>query len=216
MTPHQIVGSNALAESYWQIILPTDTHMVRSPTQMTAASVWQWLGSFWGRRPNRSQQELEEWSGAAPRSGPDQSQNEYLFTGIAPVSTMHFITAPRWLIVLVASACVLGLTLGCIHVPALRRPWMLGALACLLIGLALAFPAAALLLAQASALGLVLAALTVFIARLVARPATWGVIVPTSGTHRETTPRLESIVMPPVAATASTSPTVPLRVPEPE
>jgi hypothetical protein len=216
MTPHQIVGSNALTESYWQVILPTDTHVIRSPGQMTAANVWQWLGSFWGRRPVRSQQELEEWSGAAVQSGPAQSQNEYLFTGLSPVSTMQFVTAPRWLIVLVASASVLGLALGCIHVPALRRPWMIGAVGCLLAGLALAFPAAALLLAQASALGLVLAVLTIFISRLVARPAPWGVIIPASGTHRDATPRLESIVMPPVAATASTSPTVPLRVPEPE
>jgi hypothetical protein len=216
MTPHQMVGSNALTESYWQIILPTDTHLIRSPRQMTAANVWQWLGSFWGRRPTRSQQELEEWSGVAGRSGPAESQNEYLFTGLAPVSTMQFVTAPRWLIVLVASATVLGLALVCIHVPAMRRPQMLGALACLLAGLGLAFPAAALLLAQASMLGLVLAVMTVFIARLVARPAPWGVIVPASGTHREAIPRLESIVMPPVAVTASTSPTVPLRVPEPE
>ena len=48
------------------------------------------------------------------------------------------------------------------------------ALACLLAGLALAFPAAALLVAQASALGLVLAVLAVFIARLVARPCAVG------------------------------------------
>ena len=113
VTPHQMVGSTALAESYWQVVLPADTHLIRSPAQLTAASVWQWLGTFWGRRPTRSQQELEEWSGAEMQSaemqsGPPQSLNEYLFTGLAPVSTMQFVTAPRWLIVLVASAAVLG------------------------------------------------------------------------------------------------------------
>jgi hypothetical protein len=129
---------------------------------------------------------------------------------------MEFATAPRWLIVLAASASVLALALGCIYLPAMRRPWMLVALACLLAGLALAFPTAALLAAQASALGLVLAVLAVFLARLTARPAPWGIVLPSSGTHREVTPRLESIVMPPEAATASTSPTVSLRVPESE
>ena len=93
---------------------------------------------------------------------------------------------------------------------------MLVALACLLVVFAVAFPAAALLLAQASVLGVVFAVLATLIARLVARPSPWGVIIPASGTHREAAPRLESIVMPPVGATASTSPTVPLRVPEPE
>ena len=160
------------------------------------------------------------WSGAEiqsaeMQSGPPQSLNEYLFTGLAPVSTMQLVTAPRWLIVLVASASVLALALGRIYVPALRRPWVLGALACLLAGFALHFPRRRL---------------------LVAEPPRWDLCwrcwplssAPGRATRRgawlfrrvELTARLhlalKSIVMPPVAATASTSPTVPLRVPESE
>jgi hypothetical protein len=216
MTPHQVVGSTALAESYWQIVLPADTHLIRSPAQMTAAGAWQWLGSFWGRRPTRTQEELEAWSGATTRSGTLPPQSEYLFTGLAPMSTMQFVTAPRWLIVLVASAMPLGLVLGYLHVPALRRPWGLTALALVLAGLALSFPAAALLLAQASALGLLLVVLATVIARLVVRPAPWGVVIPVSGSRREIAPRVETIVVPPIAVTASTAPTVSLREPEAE
>jgi hypothetical protein len=214
MTPHQVVGTTALSEVYWHVVLPADKHLIRSPAAMTEAGTWQWLNSFWGRRPARSQGELEAWVGASSQLAPSAAQNEYLFTGLAPVSTMDFVVAPRWLIVLVSSSGILGLTLGCVYVPAMRGRWMLGALACLLAGLALTFPTAALLLAQASALGLVSAVIAVCLARLVARPGPWGVIVPASGSHRQATPRPDALVMPPVAAAASTSPTVPLRVPE--
>jgi hypothetical protein len=211
-----MVGNMALAETYWQVVLPGDTHLVRSPRQMAAASVWQWLGSFWGRRPTRAQQELESWAGASSQAVPTDTQNEYLFTGIAPVSTMEFITSPRWLIVLAASSCVLGAALALIYVPAVRGRWVLVPLACVLAGVALSFPRQALLLAQASALGLVLAIVAAIIARLVARPSPWPMVVPPSGTHREVTPTVESMVMPPVATSTSTAPTISLRMPESE
>jgi hypothetical protein len=216
LTPHQMVGNMALAETYWQIVLPGDTHIVRSPRQMAAASVWQWLGSFWGRRPTRSQEELESWAGASPQAAPTNMQNQYLFTGIAPVSTMEFITSPRWLVVLAASSCVLGAALALIYVSSIRRRWVLMPVACLLAALALGFPTQALLLAQASALGVVFAIVATIIARLVARPSTWPMVVSPSGTHREVTPAVESIVMPPIAASASTAPTISLRMPESE
>jgi hypothetical protein len=216
MTPHQMVGSISLAESYWQVVLPADTHIVRSPPQMTAANMWQWLGSFWGRRPVLAQKELEAWSGASSRGASSHTQNEYLFTALAPISTMEFVTAPRWLIVLVASSSVFGLTLCGIYLPTMRRPWVLGALACALGGLALILPTAALLLAQASALGVVASVLAILIARLVRQPAPWTMSLPASGTRREVTPRPESIVIPQLSITGSTSPTVSLRVPEPE
>jgi hypothetical protein len=216
LTPHQMIGSTTLAEIYWQVVLPGDTHLVQSPRQMVAASVWQWLGSFWGRSPARPQEELESWAGASSQAAPSDDQNEYLFTGIAPVSTMQFITSPRWLIVLAASSCALGAALALIYVPAIRARWVLVPVACLLAGLALSFPIQSLLLAQASALGLVMAMVATIIARLAARPTPWPLVVPPSGTHREVAPPVESIVVPPVAAAASTAPTISLRMPESE
>jgi hypothetical protein len=74
----------------------------------------------------------------------------------------------------------------------------------------------ALLLAQASVLGIVLAGLALLVARLVARPTRWPVVLPAGSSLRQPTLRAESIVMPPVAATASTSPTISLRGSESE
>jgi hypothetical protein len=216
LTPPQVVGTTALSGLYWQVLLPGDRHIVRAPRQMNSASEWQWLGSFWGQRPILSQAELEEWVGASAQVPANALQNEYLFTGLAPLSSIELVVAPRWLVVLTASASVLLLVLAWIYLPIIRRVPIVIATAVLLAGLAIAFPVPALLLAQASVLGIVLAGLALLVARLVARPTRWPVVLPAGSSLRQPTLRAESIVMPPVAATASTSPTISLRGSESE
>jgi hypothetical protein len=214
MTPHQMIGTTALSQVYWHVVLDADRHVIRSPTQLASASRWQWLGSFLGRHPSKTQAELEEWVGALRQIAPSSANNEYLFTGLAPMSSIVFVTAPRWLIVLAGSACVLALVLACIYMPAMRRRWLLAAVGCLLACVALAFPMLALLLAQASFLGAVLAILAMLIARLVSRPPQWQVIIPASGAHRPITLHPDSNLPPPVAGTGSTAPTASLRMSE--
>jgi hypothetical protein len=216
LTPPQIVGTTALSETYWQIVLSGDRHVLRSPSQMTSASQWQWLGSFLGRQATKSQPELEAWVGASPQLAPTAAQNEYLYTGLAPVSSIELVTAPRWLIVLAASAFVLAIGLAWIYAPILRRGWILLVVGGVLAGLAVSFPTPALLLAQASVLGVVLTTLALLMSRLATRPARWSIVVSGGSSLRQTTPRSESMVMLPTAATASTAPTISLQVPDSE
>jgi len=213
VTPPQLTGNTALAELYWQIVLPADCHIVRSPAKLSPASQWQWFGGFWGLRPIMSQAELEKWVGASNQIAPTVGQNEYLYTGLAPVHSISFISAPRWVIVMVSSAAVLSITLAWIYLPFVRRKGTILVGVCSLAVLAMSFPAAALRIAQASVLGIVVAVLAVVLARLTARStiqhAPAMVSLTTGSTQRMATPRPESIVMPPVAATASTAPTSP-------
>lgn len=212
LTPPQLVGTSTLAEMYWQVVLPSDRHVVRSPTRLASADRWQWQGMYFGRDAGLPQPELEQWVGAAPQLGPSAAENSYLYSGIAPLATIELVTAPRWLIVLVASGGVLALALAGIYLPVLRRPWLLFFAALAVVGLAFVFPTAALLLAQASLLGVALAGLAALLARLVARPVQW-VVVPASAVSRRSTPRPDSTLVPAKATTGSTSPTVTLRVP---
>ena len=207
-----LVGGRALSQVYWQIVLPGDEHVIRSPGRLSSASRWQWLGSFWGQRPVMSQPELEEWSEASSQIGPTTAQNEYLYTGLAPVLSIEFITAPRWLIVLIASSAVLAIGLVWIYVPAARQGWIVAATACLIAALAVAFPVPALLFAQAAAIGVVVALLALLLKRATARPTHWPVTVSGGSSQRQVTPRTDSILMPPPMSAASTAPTVPLRL----
>jgi hypothetical protein len=216
LTPPQMIGMTALSEVYWHVVLPGDKHVIRSPTQMATASQWQWLSGFWGREPTRSHAELQRWVAASAQLGPSSAHNQYLYTGVAPLSTIGLITAPRWLVALGASAAVLSLVLSCIYFSIMRRPWVLGAIACALALSAVVFPVPALLLAQASLLGVVSAALAVVIARVAVRPAPWRLVVPTGGSARPAASRPDSAVLAPAATAGSTSPTLSLRSPNPE
>jgi hypothetical protein len=79
--------------------------------------------------------------------------------------------------------------------------------------LAVAFPIPAFLLAQAAALGVFVVLLSLFLNRMISRPTHWPVVMSSGGSsQRQVAPRTDSILMPPVAAAASTAPTVPLRI----
>jgi hypothetical protein len=94
---------------------------------------------------------------------------------------------------------------------------MLVAVIVVIAATSIAYPTAALLIAQASAIGIVLAPISLLLTRLIAdpgrRPLTQ-TFAPSS--RRILTPRADSIVMPPVAAGGSTAPTVTLRTSDSE
>ena len=164
-TPSQIEGSMALSQVYWQIILPGDEHVIQQPAQLTSASQWQWLGSFWGNQPTKSQSDLEDWVGASRQVAPTESQSQYLYTGLLPISTIEVSTAPRWLVVLVVSSAVLLTVLVLIYTPRTLRLWGLAIVACALLISSISYPEAALLLGQAALLGLLLSGLSLLLRR---------------------------------------------------
>jgi hypothetical protein len=216
-TPPQIEGSTTLSQVYWHIVLPGDEHIVHWPQQLASAGQWQWLGTFWGRRPLRSQAELEAWVGAAEQPAPVGGQSEYLFTGLLPVASIEVATMPRWLIVLAASAIVLALAAAWVYVPAARRNWVVAFIAVVIAAAAVTHPTAALLLSQAAAIGLVLAIVSMILTRVFARPARAPVApVASPSTQRLATPRSDSVLMQPVFSAASTAPTATLRASDSE
>jgi hypothetical protein len=168
LTPPQMVATSTFGEVYWQIVTPADRHVVRPP-RLASASQWQWFGGFWGPRAALSQMELEQWAGATSGRRPTAGQNEYLFSGMTPITSIDIITAPRWLLVLAASGAVLALAVIWIYVPGIRRGWIAVGAACLLAAFGAAFPGPAMLAGQAAVLGIVLALLSLTIARLARR-----------------------------------------------
>jgi hypothetical protein len=217
MTPPRIDGTTELSQIYWQIVLPADEHIIRSPAQLVSSSQWQWFGSFWGRRPVMSQTDLEKWVGASAQQAPATGDSQYLYTGLLPVSSISFVTAPRWLIVLLASAVALVVIAGWFYLPIATNPWMLLAAIVVIVSAAVACPTAAVLIAQASAVGIVLGSLSVLISRLAARPGRRMLAPPiTPSSQRAAPPRTDSIAVPAVMATASTAPTVTLRTSDSE
>jgi hypothetical protein len=159
-----------------------------------------------------AQPELEEWSHATRQIAPTTAQNEYLYTVLTPALSIEFVTAPRWLIVLIASSIVLAIGLVWLYVSAARQLWIVAAVGCVVAGLAVAFPVPAFLLGQAAIIGVVVVLLAALLKQLTSRPTHWPVTMTAGSSQRQIMPRADSILMPPVAAAASTAPTVPLRI----
>lgn len=217
-TPPQIdEGSTALSQLYWQIVLPGDEHIVGAPDHLVPAHEWQWFKVFWGHQPLKTQPELEEWVGATQQLAPSEGQNQYLYSGLLPVATIELSTAPRWIIVFIASVIVLAIACAWISVPPDYRLRITLAGCAVLALLAVAYPTAGLLAAQAAILGTVLSGIAFILARVRRRPhRSGGRAITSPSSQRMTVPRAESMLMPPFIATASTAPTASLRMPEPE
>ena len=103
--------------------------------------------------------------------------NVYLFSSLGRIGPCEIVTAGRSTIVFVSSGIALLAGLLLIYVRAARHPVVLLAATAILAGLTAIYPELALLAAQASAVGLALVLLAVFLRQLTAgsrrRPRPW-------------------------------------------
>ena len=214
-TPPQLVGAATLSEVYWQIVLPGDRHIVQAAGQLAPVDPRQWLEVFAGRLATMSQAELESWVGATSQMQPASAQNTYLFSGLAPVASIDLLTAPRWLIVLVASGAVLMAVSLWIYVPRLHRGWIVMLAALVLAALAVAYPGLALLVGQAAVLGVALGTIALLLQRWTASRTVATPPPATGSTHLRSrpTPRTDSYLIPSLSASSNAT-TAPLPVPE--
>jgi uncharacterized membrane protein len=176
-------------------------------------SRWQWLGSFWGTRPTKSQSELETWAGASQQIAPTESQSQYLYAGLLPVSTISIVTGSRWIIVVAASSTVLLLVVTWLYLSEARRKWIAAALAVAVVVGSISYPEVSLLLGEASILGVLLSGFAFVLMRSLrrpVRPASSAGVAPSS--HRAVTPRSDSIRVSSVLASGSTAPTATLQI----
>ncbi len=212
-TPPQLQGSTALSQVYWQIIVPGDEHVVESPAQLEPVSQWQWLGSFWGTHPTKSQSELEAWAGASQQLAPTESQSQYLYAGLLPVSTISIITGSRWIIVVAASSTILLLVITWLYLSESQRKWIAAALAVAVAVGSISYPEVSLLIGEASILGVLLSGLAFVLVRSLRRPARPGSVAKVApSSHRAVTPWGDSIRMSSVLASGSTAPTATLQI----
>lgn len=232
----QIKGATWIQESYWQLLLPPDEHLLSAPDRYTREFHWRWSDYCWAREPSWSEAELENWSGAAAMPEPTRAAGEgaegytpapplsaagnaYLFSSVGSVEPLALHTASRARLVLWASLPILLCGLAFIYFPVLRHPAAIFALALLVLAAGLIDSEAALLLAQASTLGVGLAVVAALLARTSLRPVV--ITVPVRGSskaliERGTTEIYHRAPSGSSPASTSTDPMVSLSLPENE
>jgi hypothetical protein len=154
---------------YWQLVLPGNEHVVSAPRDYTAEYEWAWNGVWWGRVPVKEQADLENWVGAVREAPVPKGTSRYLFSKFGPAETVQLATASRTWIVGGASSLALLTGLLLIYFPGTRHPLAGVVLAVVVAGMAVVWPGAALLCAQAAGMGLGLSLLGAILYRGVAR-----------------------------------------------
>jgi hypothetical protein len=166
-----------LQRMYWQLVLPTDEHLIGAATDLTPEFEWKWSGLGLGRKSIWDQADLEKWSGATPADSLPPATNRYLFSTIGSPANFSAATAARWQIVLLSSGAVLIIGLLVLYVPRAARPAMLVAVGVFTLTLMIWTPAAAMLFAQAAILGVILLLLAGILRHSLTRRRAMGHIV---------------------------------------
>ncbi len=144
--------------TYWELLLPSDVHLVEAPSGLAPEYVWGWETLGWGRRPVFDPQFLAAWVGLANTPPLPPGVNRYLFShwGHPPAIQPRII--PRTWLVMIASLGALVGGLALVYLPWLRHRAMLLLLAIALGAVAWWQAELAPLFAQAALLGIGLAA----------------------------------------------------------
>ena len=150
---------------YWELVAPATEHLLSGPARFASESTWVRDGMLWHREPALDQTELESLLGSGAGLPARTGTNRYLFSTVGTVAPLDLWIVSRSVLVGVSSFFVLGIALALIYFPPARHPGLLLALAVVILAASLIEPDTALLLAQASILGLALAFLAAALAR---------------------------------------------------
>jgi len=161
-----LVGNPWIRQTFWELVLPENLHLVGGPEPFTREYVWEMNQFFWTRRPALGTRELEAWAGASSELPMPAHVHRYLFSRLGAVDHVTVWTASRAMLVLVSSGLVLVMGLLWMYRPGIRRIGLLFVFAVLLMGLGMADPDLVLLFLQASMLGIALVFLAAVLRRL--------------------------------------------------
>ena len=162
-----VSGVNDCRNWVWQLTLPPSEHLISSDDSLILAQPWTWKGWFLSRNPN-VESILGNWSGAKNLVS-TSGGNQYVFRSLIPRETVRVRTASRRTLVAVASGTALAFGLMLIYLSEMRQPIVLFLAAITLATFGLLFPGPAVMLAQASVVGVGLALVGQWTALLIRR-----------------------------------------------
>jgi hypothetical protein len=150
---------------YWELIVPTTSHLLFTPGHYTNEVSWARDGWLWRRQPALTDRDLEELLQVSPDTFPTGQANRYLFSTVGRVTPLEVWMAPRSGLVFISSFAVLAIGLTFIYFPVIRHPAAILVLALLVVAGAVISPEATLIIVQSSLLGAILVIVAAYLAR---------------------------------------------------
>jgi len=150
----QLVSAGRMKQTMWEIMLPTDEHLLAASNGYQLECHWSWQRGLWVRRPHWTSEELRRWSGGASRGELPSGSNRYLLSATGRPGSLALRKGTRSSLVLATSTLLLIAGLLIMFAPArLRSAVTLFLALSAVVGLTYSGDLA-ILLAQAAAPGL--------------------------------------------------------------
>jgi hypothetical protein len=155
-----ISGSATTAPMVWQLIVPPQYVPLGAPAGFSEDYRIGWSGWRWGRQPTQVQEDLERWTAAAKAPAPAPSSNQYVYTAFtAPARARVEMVRAVWIVLAAGlTALIVGLVWLYTRIARTAAFWLT---VCVAAGVLLAlFPGAAVLMVQATLIGVVFTAVS--------------------------------------------------------
>jgi hypothetical protein len=180
-SPPTIVGVEQFKLFYWHLAIPQEYHVLGHAEDLTPELEWDWRGTHWGPRANRTEKELEQFFGATSQQTLPTATHQYLYSGYGNVPVVSVNTASRTNLMLMFSGIAMCVAFGLMYFPGTRNAFLIVGGVVVVVGLSILYPEAASLGIQASTLGIVLSMFGFLLAKYIGLQATS--TVPHSGAH---------------------------------
>ena len=157
LEPPALEGASLAQRCYWQVCLPRDEYVLAPPPAYATEMQWEW--GVWPlfARPARNQDQLESWIGASRQDPLSDGMNEYLFSTLGTTPPLPLMVASRRTLLGTGGGIALVVGLALYYVRVLRSPVILLGLTVVVAASSIIWPEAAILTAQAAAIGLAIA-----------------------------------------------------------
>ncbi|MEZ6071426.1 MAG: hypothetical protein R3C10_14440 [Pirellulales bacterium] len=153
---------------YWEVNVPRGRRVFGDVDGFVGEYRWQRSGVLWSRVCSLDTSELAGWIGVSPPANEFDEENRYLFSAIDPPGELE-LSAPRLsTVVLWASGMSLVAGLLLINLPAMRHPGVLWVCVVVVVACSVMYVELAILLAQASMLGIALVIVAAMLERFFA------------------------------------------------
>ncbi|MGL4594506.1 MAG: hypothetical protein ACRCUY_07245, partial [Thermoguttaceae bacterium] len=177
---------------YWQLILPSDKHIIETPSGWIPEYQWTWNGLFWGRSPSMTLDSIGFKSNLSEYKVPDEA-NQYLFSTFHPPVEVALSVLNRSTIVFMSSGVALVIGLILMYIPQSRYLGAIFGLGLAFLGILFYQPASMLILLQSASFGVVLLLIAGYFYHLFVRDEHW--IIPSKSTKESRTSLIYPVIV---------------------
>lgn len=150
-------------EVVWELILPPDEHLVRTPAVLNPLYHWQRNGFFFRRVNSADSESLARWIGTTPQDRPNlepDGWNKYVMGRFGGLPAIRCLTIRRHLIIALGAGCALGFTVLLMNWPPMRNVLVFWSVGTLVAALSIWFSEPVILFIQPAIIGFALGLLS--------------------------------------------------------